>query len=187
MSEIVRVTGLVPKDHHGSYGMGYKWSRSDSRTCSRIKSTLWDDSLFDADHSVVWYMRCRCSIQNTIGPYRQTRKHWRWQTRATRKHADNAPIRRENKLQTSYSASESQKVLYQPGKNYYKLKVFTGCRQCTDFTDEPFIKFVVGISSYKQFSALSDNIGSLRPVVLPLQFEWACCWRMKLLLITNIV
>ena len=31
-------------------------------------------------------------------------------------------------------------------KNYYKLNVFTGCkRQSTDFTDEPFIKFVVGI------------------------------------------
>jgi len=58
------------------------------------------------------------------------------------------------------SPSESQKVLNQPGKKYYKLKVFTGCRrQSADFTDEPFIKFVVGISSYKQFCALSDNIG----------------------------
>ena len=57
------------------------------------------------------------------------------------------------------SPSESQKVLYQLGKNYYKLKVFTGCkRRSTDVTDEPFIKFVVGISSYKQFNAPSDNI-----------------------------
>jgi len=46
MSEIVRVTGLVPKDHHGSYGMGYKWSRSDSRTCSRIMSTLYETTVF---------------------------------------------------------------------------------------------------------------------------------------------
>jgi len=46
-------------------------------------------------------------------------------------------------------SSESRKVLNRPGKNYYKLKIFTGCkRQSIDFTDEPFRIFVVGISSY---------------------------------------
>ena len=57
-----------------------------------------------------------------------------------------------NRCVVHSSPSESQKVLYQPGKNYYKLNVFTGCKtQSTDFTVETFIKSVVGISSYKQF------------------------------------